>query len=99
MKRPSDRSSVAPQSELNRNTLPESLRRRVVIAEVQPSVDGGRFPIKRTVGERVEVTTVIIADGHDLLTGTLKYRDAASEDATTTGPTLTLELEPRFPCT
>ena len=78
MQRPSPESSVAPGSELDRNKLHDSLRRRVVITEVQPSVDRGRFPIKRTVGERVEVTTVIIADGHDLLTGVLKYRDAGS---------------------
>ena len=29
--------------------------RRVVIARVEPEIDGGRFPIKRTVGERVQV--------------------------------------------
>ncbi|MDX1814805.1 MAG: maltotransferase domain-containing protein, partial [Thermodesulfobacteriota bacterium] len=27
--------------------------RRVVIENVSPEIDGGRFPIKRTVGERV----------------------------------------------
>jgi starch synthase (maltosyl-transferring) len=81
MDRPSHRSSVAQPSQLDRNKLEDSLRRRVVISEVQPSIDRGRFPIKRTVGERVEVTTVIIADGHDLLTGVLKYRDARSDDA------------------
>ena len=39
--------------------------KRVVIENVRPEVDCGRFPIKRTVGERVEVTADIFADGHE----------------------------------
>ena len=31
---------------------------RVVVENVRPEIDGGRFPIKRTVGEPVEVTAV-----------------------------------------
>jgi starch synthase (maltosyl-transferring) len=49
-------------------------RRRVVIERLQPSVDGGRFPIKRTLGETVVVTGDLFADGHDLIAGVLKYR-------------------------
>lgn len=48
--------------------------RRVVIEHVRPEIDGGRFPIKRTPGERVEVTADIFADGHDLLGARLLYR-------------------------
>jgi starch synthase (maltosyl-transferring) len=48
--------------------------RRVVIENVQPAVDGGRFPIKRTCGEPVTVTADVFADGHDVLAGVLKYR-------------------------
>ena len=51
-----------------------SSRRRVVIERVWPEIDGGRFPIKRTVGEQVTVSTDIFADGHDLLAGVVKYR-------------------------
>jgi starch synthase (maltosyl-transferring) len=47
---------------------------RVVIEEVRPQVDCGRFPIKRVIGERVEVTADIHADGHDLLFAVLQYR-------------------------
>ena len=36
---------------------------RVVIEGVEPEVDGGRFPIKRTVGEEVAVSADIFADG------------------------------------
>ena len=56
------------------------LLRRVVIEGVLPQVDGGRFPIKRVPGERVEVTADIFADGHDVLAAVLLWR-AAGESA------------------
>ncbi len=49
-------------------------QRRVVIEGVQPQVDGGRFPIKRSVGERVLVEADVFADGHDLLDAVVLYR-------------------------
>jgi starch synthase (maltosyl-transferring) len=49
-------------------------RRRVVIERVLPEVDGGRFAIKRTVGEVVEVTAHVHADGHDVLSVRLRHR-------------------------
>ena len=42
-------------------------RRRVVIEAVNPQIDRGRFPVKRTVGEKVVVQADIFADGHDVL--------------------------------
>jgi starch synthase (maltosyl-transferring) len=45
--------------------------RRVVIERVEPEVDGGKFAIKRTVGEEVRVRADIYADGHDLLSAML----------------------------
>jgi starch synthase (maltosyl-transferring) len=51
-------------------------RCRVVIEHVQPEVDAGRFPIKRTVGETVDVRAHVHADGHDLLMVLLKYRSS-----------------------
>ena len=50
--------------------------RRVVIEGVEPQVDGGRFPIKRTIGEKVQVRADIYADGHDVLCAALLYRPA-----------------------
>ena len=50
--------------------------RRVVIERVEPEIDGGRFPIKRTVGERVRVRADIFADGHDLLGAAILFRAA-----------------------
>jgi starch synthase (maltosyl-transferring) len=49
-------------------------RERVVIEAVYPEIDGGRFPIKRTVGERVVVEADAFTDGHDLLTCALGHR-------------------------
>jgi len=49
-------------------------RHRVVIEGVKPEIDGGRFPAKRVVGERMRVEADIFADGHDSLSGVLRYR-------------------------
>jgi starch synthase (maltosyl-transferring) len=49
-------------------------RIRVVITGVSPEIEGGRFPIKRTVGEDVVVEANIFVDGHDTLSATLLYR-------------------------
>ncbi len=48
--------------------------RRVVIERVEPEVDGGRFPIKRTIGDKVQVRADIYADGHDVVRGVLRHR-------------------------
>ncbi len=55
--------------------LPDALARRVIVEHVQPEIDAGRFPIKRTPGEAVVVTVVVHADGHDVLAGVLRYRN------------------------
>ncbi len=49
-------------------------RRRVVIEGLSPEIDGGRFPIKRTVGETVRVQADVFADGHDQIAALLLYR-------------------------
>jgi starch synthase (maltosyl-transferring) len=54
--------------------LADRLPSRVIIEGVEPEVDGGRFPIKRTVGEEVVVSADIYADGHDVLSAVLRYR-------------------------
>ena len=49
-------------------------RQRVIVERLWPEIDGGRFPIKRTVGEDVTVSADIFGDGHDLLAGAVKFR-------------------------
>jgi len=53
----------------------------VVIERVQPEIDAGRFVVKRTVGEAVEVTAHAYADGHDVLAAVLRYRRGSEGDA------------------
>ncbi|PPK73006.1 alpha-1,4-glucan:maltose-1-phosphate maltosyltransferase [Methylobacter tundripaludum] len=52
-------------------------RRRVVIENVQPEIDSGRFPIKRVIGQSVEVEADAFTDSHDALTCLLRYRHAS----------------------
>ena len=52
-------------------------KQRVAIEGVRPEIDGGRFPIKRTVGEEVVVEADAFADGHDVITVLLQYRHEA----------------------
>jgi starch synthase (maltosyl-transferring) len=60
----------------------EEGRRRVVIEGVKPEIEGGRFPAKRVVGEKVVVEADIFADGHDALSAVLLYRRDADSDWT-----------------
>ena len=46
----------------------------VVIENVQPLLDGGRYPIKRIVGEDLVVEADIFKDGHDVVAAVLKWR-------------------------
>ncbi len=47
---------------------------RVIIEAVEPRIEGGRFPIKRVVGEKVAVSADIYKEGHDKLAAVLKVR-------------------------
>src|SRR5258707_5751449 len=46
------------------------------IDDVYPLIDGGRFPVKRIVGERVEVWADVYRDGHDVVAAALPLRRA-----------------------
>ncbi|MFO8004674.1 maltotransferase domain-containing protein [Thioalkalivibrio sp.] len=70
--------------------FPEEGRYRVAIEEIRPRVDGGRFPIKRTVGESVMVEARAYTDGHDRLRCLLRHRreDGARWHETPMEPTI-----------
>jgi starch synthase (maltosyl-transferring) len=53
--------------------MPEALSRRAVIDHIRPAVDEGRFPIKRAVGETVDVRANIFADGHDVIAAVVQH--------------------------
>jgi starch synthase (maltosyl-transferring) len=48
--------------------------RGIWIAGVSPELDGGRFPVRRVVGERFEVSADILREGHGALAAVLRHR-------------------------
>ena len=51
-----------------------------VIENLRPLVDGGRYPIKRVVGEDLAVDADIFKDGHDVVAAVLKWRVVGASD-------------------
>lgn len=54
-------------------------KQRVIIKNVSPQVDHNQFPVKRTVGDAVEVTADIFADSHDKVQPYLAFRKVGEE--------------------
>ena len=52
----------------------------VVIENVSPAVDWGDLPLKRVVGEELEVEADIFKDGHDITAAVLKWRPVGSKN-------------------
>ncbi|MHB8718563.1 MAG: alpha-1,4-glucan--maltose-1-phosphate maltosyltransferase [Candidatus Dormibacteria bacterium] len=71
---------------------------RVVIEDVRPQVDGGRFPAKAAVGLPLEVSATFLIDGHDKLLGWVRHgcRDARSSRPTAIESPLTLRVDDRW---
>jgi len=60
---------------MDRSVLPAGEGRcRVAIEHLEPSVDDGRFAVKRILGETVTVTVDAFADGHDTVCAVLQVR-------------------------
>ncbi len=55
-------------------SIPKTAPPRIQVQEVSPQLDCGRYPVKRTVGERVEVTARIFRDGHESLGAAVRHR-------------------------
>jgi starch synthase (maltosyl-transferring) len=67
--------AAAPRSRAEPDTAPTG-EGRVLIEAVQPEIDGGATPIKRVVGEAIEVTADIFTDGHEKIAAEIMYRPA-----------------------
>ncbi len=52
----------------------------VVIENVDPCIDGGRYPIKRVIGQELKVSADIFKDGHEQISANLKWRKATDAD-------------------
>jgi starch synthase (maltosyl-transferring) len=51
---------------------------RIQIQRVTPQVDCGRYAVKRTAGDRIDVTARIFRDGHELLGGAVRFKPAGA---------------------
>ena len=49
---------------------------RIRIEHPAPTVDCGRWPVKRTVADTVHVSADIFRDGHEVLRAVVRWRDA-----------------------
>jgi starch synthase (maltosyl-transferring) len=47
---------------------------RIQIQRVTPQIDCGRYPVKRTEGDRVDVTAVIFRDGHEQIGAAIRCK-------------------------
>ena len=54
--------------------IPKTTPARIQIQEVSPQVDCGRYPVKRTAGDEVEVTARIFRDGHETLGAAVRHK-------------------------
>jgi starch synthase (maltosyl-transferring) len=61
------------------STRSQAPPQRIHVLDAAPQVDCGRFPIKRTPGDRVDVRATILADGHDVLRAVVKHRGPADK--------------------
>ncbi len=66
-----------PPARLHPDWRPEA---RIIIEEVYPETDGGRFPVKRVIGDVLEVWADIFRDGHDMIAAALLYRPEAAAE-------------------
>jgi len=55
-------------------SLPKTPPSRIQIQAVEPLLDCGRYPVKRTVGDTVEVYATVFKDGHDTLAGAVRVK-------------------------
>jgi starch synthase (maltosyl-transferring) len=54
--------------------------RPVIIENVYPELDCGRYPVKREVGDRLEVWADLFKEGHDRLAAVLRYREKGAPE-------------------
>ena len=81
-KAPAKRDAKTDNGKLSRTPLtkPVNGRSRVVVEGVTPQIDGGRFAVKRVVGDLVHVEADVFGDGHDLVHAHLLYRHAGDAE-------------------
>jgi starch synthase (maltosyl-transferring) len=53
---------------------PTTRPRRILVQDVRPSLDGGRYAPKVTSGDTVTVSALVLRDGHEVLRAVLRHR-------------------------
>ncbi|MEA5138038.1 alpha-1,4-glucan--maltose-1-phosphate maltosyltransferase [Arcicella rigui] len=76
--------------------IPKTIQgqQRVIIENVSPELDAGRFAVKAFVGDTIRVEADIFLDGHDVLAARLLYK--YSSDETWTEKTMNFVNNDRF---
>jgi starch synthase (maltosyl-transferring) len=80
----------------NRKTERRASTRRIeylLIECVSPELDGGRYPVKRIVGDVVLVGADIVKDGHDLIAANVLHKAPGAAEWTTTSMTYDLDSD------
>jgi starch synthase (maltosyl-transferring) len=62
-----------------KSQVPDTEAVHAVIENVQPAVDGGRFPVKAIPGEIIAVTADIFRDGHEKCEASVLFRKRGAE--------------------
>lgn len=80
--RSAERLGVAPAMPAQRSAMPSdwSPEARILIEDVYPELDCGRYPVKRIVGDRLDVWADIFRDGHDVIAASVLYRAERSDN-------------------
>ncbi|MEZ5652581.1 MAG: alpha-1,4-glucan--maltose-1-phosphate maltosyltransferase [Burkholderiaceae bacterium] len=60
--------------------LEELAPERVAIENVSPRLDDGRFPVKRVIGDVLEVDADVFCDGHDIVRAALRIRHSSQSE-------------------
>ncbi len=55
---------------------------RVIISNIEPTVEGGGYPAKAVIGDTVTFSADVFGDGHDAVAASLLIRKAAEEEVT-----------------
>lgn len=71
-------SSPAIAREWENPPAPSLKRASVVIENIEPLLDGGKYPVKRVEGDDLLVRADIFKDGHDVVRALLKWRKAGA---------------------
>ena len=79
-----DRPKPSDLTRVTTNKIDLERLQTVVIENVDPCINGGRYPIKRVIGQELKVSADIFKDGHDQISANLKWRKASTADSNRT---------------